>query len=209
MRHVLLLIGIMVVTLPAYVQAQQGSTAHPRTLFVAYNGSPVYDSASYLSTILGDLALGDTVHVIGTSGKFLRILYHGRRAYVLAANVKSGPPQRSRGATGNSGSALRDSTATPRRKAPPPVPDTSATPSVAPHAWDSSAARRIERPQAADGGTPGIGTGGAGADGASPAGTAGSGTNAAQTQCRAVTRSGKRCSRMTSDPSGYCWQHRK
>jgi hypothetical protein len=28
-------------------------------------------------------------------------------------------------------------------------------------------------------------------------------------QCAAVTKSGKPCSRMTADPSGYCWQHRK
>lgn len=30
-----------------------------------------------------------------------------------------------------------------------------------------------------------------------------------QTQCRETTRAGRRCSRTTDDPSGYCWQHRK
>jgi|GEM_PF-2542106 len=28
-------------------------------------------------------------------------------------------------------------------------------------------------------------------------------------QCRAVTKSGRQCSRSTTDSSGYCWQHRK
>jgi phosphatidylserine/phosphatidylglycerophosphate/cardiolipin synthase-like enzyme len=27
-------------------------------------------------------------------------------------------------------------------------------------------------------------------------------------QCKAVTQKGTRCKRMTSDPSGYCWQHK-
>ncbi|HVZ40435.1 MAG TPA: hypothetical protein VHI13_14245 [Candidatus Kapabacteria bacterium] len=211
MRHVLLLIGIMVVTLPAYIRAQPGSTAHPRTMVVAYNGSPVYDSASYLSTILGDLALGDTIHVIGTSGKFLRITYHGRHAYVLAANVKSERPQGSKRAAGNPGSTLRDSTAVPasRRTVPSSVPDTSLAPATASHASDSPAVHRSAPPAA--GGSAGTGSIGAGTDAAGPARSTGNGADAAaaQTRCRAVTRSGKRCSRMTSDPSGYCWQHRK
>lgn len=28
------------------------------------------------------------------------------------------------------------------------------------------------------------------------------------TQCRGTTKKGKRCKRMTKDPSGYCWQHK-
>ena len=28
-------------------------------------------------------------------------------------------------------------------------------------------------------------------------------------QCRGIMKSGKRCKRKTTDPSGYCWQHRK
>lgn len=27
-------------------------------------------------------------------------------------------------------------------------------------------------------------------------------------QCKGTTRSGKRCTRMTTDPDGYCWQHK-
>jgi hypothetical protein len=27
-------------------------------------------------------------------------------------------------------------------------------------------------------------------------------------QCMGTTKKGKRCSRMTTDPSGYCWQHK-
>ena len=30
----------------------------------------------------------------------------------------------------------------------------------------------------------------------------------APTQCTAITKSGKRCTRMTTDPSGKCWQHK-
>lgn len=33
-------------------------------------------------------------------------------------------------------------------------------------------------------------------------------TSTASRQCKAVTASGKRCSRRTTDPSGYCYQHR-
>ncbi len=28
-------------------------------------------------------------------------------------------------------------------------------------------------------------------------------------QCAGITKKKKRCSRMTTDPSGYCWQHKK
>lgn len=28
-------------------------------------------------------------------------------------------------------------------------------------------------------------------------------------QCAGITKKGKRCSRMTTDPSGYCYQHKK
>jgi hypothetical protein len=31
---------------------------------------------------------------------------------------------------------------------------------------------------------------------------------AVKQQCRATTKKGKRCSRMTDDPSGYCYQHK-
>lgn len=30
-----------------------------------------------------------------------------------------------------------------------------------------------------------------------------------ETQCKAVTKKGTRCSRMVTDGSGYCWQHKK
>jgi hypothetical protein len=28
-------------------------------------------------------------------------------------------------------------------------------------------------------------------------------------QCKGYTKEGKRCKRKTTDPSGYCWQHKK
>ena len=28
-------------------------------------------------------------------------------------------------------------------------------------------------------------------------------------QCKGYTQKGKRCKRKTTDPSGYCWQHKK
>jgi hypothetical protein len=33
--------------------------------------------------------------------------------------------------------------------------------------------------------------------------------NATSKQCSALTQTGKRCSRMTKDASGKCWQHQK
>lgn len=33
--------------------------------------------------------------------------------------------------------------------------------------------------------------------------------NAEKTQCTATTAKGKQCKRMTSSPSGKCWQHEK
>ena len=34
-------------------------------------------------------------------------------------------------------------------------------------------------------------------------------SNATGTQCQGVTKAGRRCSRTTTDPSGFCWQHQR
>lgn len=36
-----------------------------------------------------------------------------------------------------------------------------------------------------------------------------SSSGSASTQCAGTTAKGKRCSRMTKDPSGFCWQHQR
>lgn len=133
----------------------------PRTMYITFDHTPAYDSASYLANIVGDLRRGDSVRVVAMNQKFYCIVMGGKEAYVLVTNIGDEIPSSRRA--------------------------TASRPSDAP----------ARKPRATSAGSN---------DGKS----AGSSTRAATSvQCRAMTKSGKQCSRMTNDPSGYCWQHKK
>jgi uncharacterized protein YgiM (DUF1202 family) len=158
----MLLVALLLLSLPARALAQKVGKL-PRTMYVTFDHTPLYDSASYLSEIVADLRRGDSVQVNAATGKFYRIAMEGKEGYLLVTNVSERRP-------------------TTRGEA---KPDTSSPPGATRAGGSSPAARgRSGKP-------------------ASPA------SEIASVQCRAITKSGKQCSRMTSDPSGLCWQHKR
>ncbi len=136
----------------------------PRMMYVTFDNTPVYDSASYLSNVIADLRRGDSVEALAAENKFYRITIQGRDGYLLKANVgerRPAPPRQKAAASSTAATAPDSSSSSPRRSKTP---------------------RR--QPATAK-------------------------SDAASAQCRAITKSGKPCSRRTNDPSGYCWQHKK
>ena len=160
MRSSLLLAALLLLSLPMRLSAQKPEK-FPRTMYVTFDHTPLYDSASYLANIVADLRRGDSVQVNAATGKFYRIAMEGKEAYLLATNV---------------------STRRPAQRGETKKPDTAATPPPLP-AGTPEPARRKKTPA--------------------------SGAEQASVRCRAITKSGKQCSRMTSDPSGLCWQHKQ
>jgi hypothetical protein len=148
---------LLLLLLSTMALAQSG----PRTMYVTYNDAPLYDSASYMSTILTRIAIGDSVTMTGRHGPFARILYRDRAGYLLLANLGTLPPKGTRHAArpGPERDSSRSGSADTSDRDARPVPRTS-------------------------------------------------GDTTLRVRCRGVTRSGKQCTRMTSDPSGYCWQHK-
>ena len=69
-------------------------TGYPRTMYVAFDKAPMYDSADYLSPVSAELELGDSVRVIASEKKFFRIEYAGREGFVLGSNLTLAVPKR-------------------------------------------------------------------------------------------------------------------
>ncbi|MDB5034198.1 MAG: hypothetical protein JWQ98_1439 [Chlorobi bacterium] len=135
------------ILLPAISHAQ-GAAKFPRIVYVAFDHTPLYDSASYQSPVVQDLKMGDTVRALGIIGRFLHIETATCAGYVRASSTADLPP----------------------------LPTTSGT---------------------------------AAASGTDHAATNSAGGERGAVQCRGITQAGRRCLRTTTDPSGYCWQHRK
>ncbi len=200
-------LAVMMGTLTAHAQR---ASSYPRTLYVTFNRAPVYDSANYMSAIIRYLRAGDSVQALGASGKFFRILLPERSGYVLAANMSAVRPstRRTQGAH-----AARSETA-----------DTA--PNAATAAGTKRPAKRVRTPEGTGRGARSDSSRSHASDMPSAVepqppvrampvqkervGTAHDSSAApAQRRCKATTKAGTQCSRMTSDSSGYCWQHRK
>jgi hypothetical protein len=126
----------------------QSSAKFPHAVYVIFDHTPVYDSASYQSSVIQDLKLGDSARAIGIIGRFLHIETAMCTGYVRASNTADLPSMpATSGTTGTSGM------------------DNARTKSV--------------------------------------------GGDRMAVQCHGITQAGRRCLRTTTDPSGYCWQHRK
>jgi hypothetical protein len=189
MQHIIFLFGLLMLLTPA-AHAQKPA-GYPRTLFVTFANAPVYDSASYLSNVAGSLRTGDSITALASLGKFFRISFNGREGYVLGANVAAKKPAATHGAAKKS-TADRAGTAAGAR---PSEPDGTGV----------LVRMRVEVHES----SPPANTSGQDVPADSARATGSAGTSAQSQQCSGVTKSGNRCSRMTFDPSGYCWQHKK
>jgi hypothetical protein len=69
-------------------------TSYPRTMYVAYQRAPLYESADYLSSIIGELKRGDSILVVGAEKKFFRVEHAGRTGFVLGSNLTLTAPKR-------------------------------------------------------------------------------------------------------------------
>lgn len=155
---------------------------------ITYDRAPLYDSANYMSPIIGTLRKGDTIGVLAVVGKYYRTEHRRRFGYVLAANVVLRPVSTVPAA------APANTAPVPAATNPPAARDTGRVGLRTDRVADSAAARPRRTRRAAD-----TGTTRRGAD---------SGSAAAQHQCTATTKAGRRCTRATADASGLCWQHR-
>ncbi len=198
--------------LPNAALHAQGIT-YPRTLYIAYPSTPLYDSAHHMAPIRDRLQIGDSVLALGTVGKYFLVQHQGRHVYVMGANVTLAPPRRrARQAKAVVGSTVAisskaDSSTTDssvansvQRNARGPAPGNTSADSAgrrsvaglpASYPATTDARARRARPRAADSTRPARPS-------VRPFG-----------QCLATTRSGRRCSRAAADTMGYCWQHRK
>lgn len=159
----------------------QSSRTYPCTMFVIYNGAEIYDSATYKSAVIGKTRIGDSLNVLGINGRYYRIAAGEREGYILWSNLSHKAPVRKKDAAGGRRTRQREAAG---------ITDTTATQwkDGAPlRGTDSSGAGTGKKVSSESDGKP------------APAGT--------ETQCRATTRSGQRCTRSTGNPSGYCWQH--
>lgn len=203
-------LAVMMGTLTAHAQR---ASSYPRTLYITFNRAPVYDSANYMSAIIRYLPAGDSVRALGASGKFFRIVLGERSGYVLAANVSAvrPPARRTQGAravgseTADTASRAAAAAGTKRPVERVRTREGTARTGQRDRA-DSSRSHASDVPAAAEQRLPAR---------AMPVqkervGTAhDSSAVPAPRRCKATTKAGTQCSRMTSDSSGYCWQHRK
>lgn len=201
----------MMGNLTAYAQR---ASSYPRTLYVTFNRAPVYDSANYMSAIIRYLPAGDSVQALGASGKFFRITLGERAGYVLAANLSAVrlPVKRAKdGRAARSGMADTAAKAATSAAAKKPEGNARAEKGAARTKQravaDSSRARTLDAPAVdAERRRPARAVQ---AQGDRVGAARDSSAASAQRRCRAITKAGTQCSRMTSDSSGYCWQHRK
>lgn len=191
---------LLLLTLAAY--AQKG---YPRILYVTYDGALVYDSTSYLSSVLGELRRGDSVSALASEKKFFRISFGGREGYVLGSNLSEKKPAlgKKEGATKRAPTidagekVIADSVRGVDRSR---IADSLARRPDAAHKSDDTERRKRESGEGAQTTE--------GKRSESKEEQSGSAKESSQ-QCRATTKSGKRCSRMTIDRSGFCWQHKE
>lgn len=61
--------------------------AIPDTMFVRYDHTPIYDSASYTASIIGDMRQWDTVIVIEKIGKFARFQFQSGFGFIARVNI--------------------------------------------------------------------------------------------------------------------------
>jgi hypothetical protein len=161
MKRSIIVLAFLFPLLISIAHAQKGSAPH--MLYVTYDPTQVYDSASYLSNVVDTLHAGDSVVVLGSVKKFYRIAINNREGYILADNLASTMPAGHR---------------------------VSIDPESRSITIDSLTLKL-------------------GGDGSGGSSRRSSASQQESQQCKAITKAGKRCSRMTTDPSGYCWQHKK
>jgi hypothetical protein len=192
MKRHLLTIAIMLGGCAAILHSQSPAT-YPRTMYVIYDGAPVYDSANHMSSVLGELRLGDSIRVLGVAGKFYRVGHGEREGFLYWSNIA---PERPKGkAKGKNGTGSRTKKEKKGKREKKEAADTGpaselsdSTPSgeALPSSRDSASAvssgTEADRPRA---------------------------DHSKGVRCRAITKAGRQCSRTATDPSGYCWQHGK
>ncbi len=165
----------------------QPRASYPATMYVTYDGAPLYDSAHHMSAVLEELPLGDSILVLGTAGKFYRVQRGERQGFLYWANIAAEKPK---------GKGRRKSPA--RKKT-----GTTATPEPAGEKQGQPAGTGQGSPDDTIADSTAAVSSGTGKD-RKPRARESQGA-----RCRGITRSGGQCSRIATDPSGYCWQHRK
>lgn len=162
----------------------QPRASYPAIMYVTYDGAPLYDSAHHMSAVLEELHLGDSILVLGIAGKFYRVERGERQGFLYWANIAAEKPK----VKGKKKSPARKNTgATAEQAGKKEQPagahqQSSADPIADSTAAVSSGTGKDRKPRARESQGP---------------------------RCRGITKSGGQCSRIATDPSGYCWQHRK
>lgn len=180
-RIKLLSLSLLLCAISAYAQP---SHTYPCTLFVIYNGAEIYDSATYKSAVIGRTRIGDSIRVLGIGGRYYRITAGEREGYILWSNLSSKVPKKKKAPSGKrTGKAGRSET--PGK-------------ATAPQWKKDSIPQELRTTDSSNTGT---------GKKVSSEATGKPASGKVETQCRATTRSGQRCTRLTGNPSGYCWQH--
>jgi len=109
-----ILLPLLLLALATHLPAQSPAKL-PRMMYVTFDNTPVYDSASYLSNVIADLRRGDSVEALAADKKFYRITIQGRDGYLLKANVGDRRPAPPRQKAAASSTAASDSSTSPRR----------------------------------------------------------------------------------------------
>lgn len=163
----------------------QPRASYPATMYVTYDGAPLYDSAHHMSAVLEELPFGDSIRVLGVTGKFYRVERGEREGFLYWANIaaekpkvkgkKKSPAKKRTATTAEPGKEKGEQTAgTDRQSSTDPLADSTAAVSSGTGKDRKRRTRESQGPR-----------------------------------CRGITKSGGQCSRIATDPSGYCWQHRK
>lgn len=182
MKRIRLLSFALLMLCAVFARAQPSQT-YPCTMFVIYNGAEIYDSATYKSAVIGKTRIGDSIRVLGVGGRYYRIAVGEREGYILWSNLSGkAPVKKDKAGRKRTGQTENAGTAS----------DTTAM------QWKGDAHLRI-----IDSSDTGTGKKVSSGSAAKPA------SAGAETQCRATTRSGQRCTRSAGNSSGYCWQHNR
>jgi hypothetical protein len=174
-------LSILAFLLPVLLLSQKRAV-YPRTMYVSYDRAPVYAEADYTSEIIGTLRLRDSVAVLASQGKYFQISLGGRRGYVLWSNMSAAAVKVKGGKGAKSGTVKGGGdTASTRIGEGTKEKEKGALPDTARTRLQPEVRRETKRAS----------------------------SESQLPQCRAITKSGKQCSRRAADSSGYCWQHRE